>query len=126
MTNDIEPDVPKVAIVGPVQVRQMIEMEKATSTFYVNAKALAEKGMVTDWMGYTWMFSNLLTVAVAGTLDCLFFSEMALGLHVTKDIWAQVAQDPSRSFAWQVYSAFTGGAVRVEDEHLVAGRFLNS
>lgn len=126
MLNDIEPDVPKVAVVGPVQVRQMIEMEKATSTFYVNAKALAETGMVRNWMGYTWLFSNLLTAPVVGSLDCLFFSEMALGLHVTKDIWAQVAQDPSRSFAWQVYSAYTGGAARVEDEHLVAGRFLNS
>jgi hypothetical protein len=126
MTNDIEPDVMKVAVVGPVQVRQMIEMEKATSTFYVNAKALAEKGMVTNWMGFTWIFSNLLTVTVAGTLDCLFFSEMAMGLHVTKDIWATAAPDPSRSFAWQVYSAFTAGAVRIEDEHLAAGRFLNS
>jgi hypothetical protein len=126
MVNDIEPDLPKVAVVGPVQVRHLIEMDKATSSFYVNAKALAESGMVRNWMGYTWIFSNLLTVTVAGTLDCLFFSEMALGLHLTKDIWAQVAQDPSRSFAWQVYSAFTGGAVRVEDEHMVAVRFLNS
>lgn len=126
MLNDIEPETSKVAVVGPVQVRQLIEMEKATSTFYVNAKALADTGMVKNWMGYTWLFSNLLTVTNVGTLDCLFFSEMAMGLHVTKDIWAQAAQDPSRSFAWQVYSAFTGGAVRVEDEHLVAGRFLNS
>lgn len=127
MTNDIEPDLPKVAVVGPVQVRQMIEMEKATSTFYVNAKALAESGMVKNWMGYTWIFSNLLlNTGGVGTLDCLFFSEMAMGLHVTKDIWVQVAQDPSRSFAWQVYSAFTAGAVRVEDQHLVVGRFLNS
>jgi hypothetical protein len=122
MLNDIEPDMPKVAIVGPVQVRQMIEMEKATSTFYVNAKALAEKGMVTNWMGYTWIFSNLLTVPAAGQLDLLFFSEMALGLHLTKDIWATAAPDPSVSFATRVYSAFTGGAVRVEDEHLVALR----
>jgi hypothetical protein len=81
--------------------------------------------MVKNWMGYTWIYSNRLTIPAAGQLDCLAFSEMALGLHVTKDIWAQVAQDPSRSFAWQVYGAFTGGAVRVEDEHLVAARFLN-
>jgi hypothetical protein len=126
MQNDIEPDLPKVAIVGPVQVRQMIEMEKATSTFYVNAKALADNGMVKNWMGYTWIFSNRLTVPVAGQLYCLFFSEMALGLHASKDIWAQVAQDPSASFAWRVYSAFTAGAVRIEDEHLVGGKFLNS
>lgn len=126
MLNDIEPDTPKVAIIGPVQVRQMIELDKATSELYVNAKALQAKGMVTDWMGYTWIFSNLLTVPFAGMLDCLFFSEMALGLHVTKDIWARASEDPSRSFAIQVYSAFTGGAVRVEDEHLVAVRLFNA
>lgn len=126
MANDIEPETPKVAIIGPVQVRNLIEMEKATSTFFVNAKALAEDGMVKNWMGYTWIFSNLLTVALAGTLDCLFFSEDAMGLHVTKDIWAQCQQDPSASYAWRPYSAFTAGAVRIEDEHLVAGRFLNA
>jgi hypothetical protein len=125
MVNDIDPETPKVAVVGPAQVRAMIEMDKATSTFYVNAKALAEVGMVKSWMGYTWIYSNRLTIPVAGQLDCLFFSEMALGLHVTKDIWTQVAQDPSRSFAWQVYGAFTGGAVRVEDEHIVDLRLLN-
>jgi hypothetical protein len=126
MTNDIEPDVPKVFFVGPVQVRQMIEIDKATSSFYVNAKALAEKGMVTDWMGFTWVFSNLLTVPAAGQLTCLAFSEMALGLHVTKDIWAKVAEDPSVSFATRVYSAFTAGAARVEDQHIVAATLLNS
>jgi hypothetical protein len=124
--NDIDSDTAKVAIVGPVQVRQMIEMDKATSMFYVNAKALAEDGFVKSWMGYTWVFSNRLTVPAAGQLDCLFFSEMALGLHVTKDIWARVQEDPSRSFAVQIYSAFTGGSVRVEDEHIVDLRLLNS
>lgn len=126
MQNDIEPEEPKIAVVGPVQVRNMIEMEKATSTFYVNAKALQESGMVRNWMGYTWIFSNLLTVTVLGTLDCLFFSEMAMGLHMTKDIWAECQRDPSASYAWRPYSAFTAGAVRIEDEHLVAGRFLNA
>jgi hypothetical protein len=82
--------------------------------------------MVTDWMGFTWVFSNLLTVPAAGQLTCLAFSEMALGLHVTKDIWAKVAEDPSVSFATRVYSAFTAGAARVEDQHIVAATLLNS
>lgn len=127
MQNDIDPgDQSRIAVVGPVQVRNMIEMEKATSTFYVNAKALQDTGMVTNWMGYTWIYSNLLTVTVLGTIDCLLFDEMAMGLHLTKDIWAQCQQDPSASYAWRPYSAFTGGAVRIEDEHLVALRVLNS
>jgi hypothetical protein len=126
MLNDIDLETPRVAVVGPVQVRQLIEIEKATSAFYVNSKALAETGMVKNWMGYTWLYSNRLTVPSAGTLDCLFFSEMALGLHTTKDIWTRVAEDPSVSFAFRTYGAFTAGAVRVEDEHLVALRLLNS
>lgn len=125
MTNDIDPEQAKVAVVGPVQVRQLIAIEKATSGLYVNSKALSENGMVKSWMGYTWMYSNRLTVPAAGQLQCLFFSEMALGLHITKDIWTQVAQDPSASFAWRIYGAFTAGAARIEDEHMVAGNFLN-
>lgn len=126
MWNDIDPEQPKVFVVGPVQVRQLIEMEKATSAFYVNAKALADSGMVKNWMGYTWLYSNLLTAPAAGQLDCLAFSEMAMGFHVTKDIWTRVQEDPSVSFGWRTYGAFTGGAVRIEDEHLVNLRLLNS
>lgn len=126
MMNNIEPETPKIATVGPVQVRQLVELEKATSEFYVNAKALAQNGMVKNWMGYDWIYSNRLTVPAAGQLDCLFMSQMAMGLHVTKDIWARVAEDPSVSFAMRVYSAFTAGAVRVEDEHIVDLRLMNS
>lgn len=125
MQNDIEPEQPKVFVVGPVQVRQIAELDKATSTFFVNAKALAASGMVRDWMGYTWIFSNRLTVPAVGQLSCLAFSEMALGLHTTKDVWTQLAQDPSVSYAWRPYGAFTAGAVRIEDEHIVALNVLN-
>jgi len=40
-------------------------------------------------------------------------------LQVNKDIWARVAEDPTISFAWRIYSALTMGAVRVEDEQIV-------
>jgi hypothetical protein len=126
MLNDIDPEQNKVAVVGPVQVRQLIAIEKATSGLYVNSKALSESGMVKNWMGYTWMYSNRLTVPSAGQLACLFFSEYAMGLHVTKDIWTKVQEDPSASFAVRTYGAFTAGSARIEDEHMVEGLFLNS
>lgn len=125
MVNDIDPEQAKIAVVGPTQVRQLIAIEKATSGLYVNSKALSESGMVKSWMGYTWMYSNRLTVPSAGQLACLFFSEYAMGLHITKDIWTKVQEDPSASFATRTYGAFTGGAARIEDEHMVEGLFLN-
>jgi hypothetical protein len=126
LENDIDTDVTKVMVVGPVQVRQLLNIQQATSTDYVNAKALAERGFVNSWLGFNWVYSTRLTVPAGGQLSCLAFSEMAMGLLVSKDIWAKASEDPSRSFAYQLYSAFTAGAVRVEDEHIVHFKLLNS
>jgi hypothetical protein len=107
MVNDIEPEQAKVAIVGPVQVRQMVEMDKATNAFYVNAKALAESGMVKNWMGYTWIFSNRLTVAAAAPSTASSSRRWRSVCTSPRTSGRRSQQDPSRSFAWQVYSAFT-------------------
>jgi hypothetical protein len=81
---------------------------------------------VKNWLGFNWLVSNRLTVPLAGQLSCLAFTMRALGFDMKKDIWARVAEDPSVSFAQRVYSAFTGGATRVEDEHIVHFKLLNS
>jgi hypothetical protein len=71
-------------------------------------------------MGYTWVVSTLLTKPTPGTDIRLFaFTKKALGLHVAKDIWTRVAEDPSISFAWRIYSALSMAAMRVEDEQIV-------
>jgi hypothetical protein len=127
LVNDIFPeDGEKVMVVGPVQARQLLNLVQATSRDYVDVKALADTGMVKNWMGFTWLLSNRLTVPAAGQLSCLAFTQRAMGFNMQKDIWARVAEDPSVSFAQRVYSAFTGGAVRVEDEHIVHFKLLNS
>lgn len=127
LVNDIFPeDGDKVIVVGPVQARQLLNITQATSRDYVDAKALADVGIVKSWMGFTWLLSNRLTVPAAGQLSCLAFTPRAIGFNMNKDIWARVAEDPSVSFAQRVYSAFTGGAVRVEDEHIVHFKLLNS
>ena len=125
-TNNIDPDEPKVIFVGPGQMQNLIQIEKATSDRYVNSKVLAETGVVHNWMGFTWRLSTRLTQATAGSTICLAMTEKAMGFMMDKDIWVECKQRPDKSFAWQVYGAFTGGAVRVEDEHIVAAVFLNA
>jgi hypothetical protein len=46
-------------------------------------------------------------------------TKKALCLMVDRDITSRVAEDPSISFAWRIYSFMTIGSVRVEDEHIV-------
>jgi hypothetical protein len=126
--NDIDPDIPKVMIVGPTQVRKMLQMTEVTSSDYQHVKALAGNGFVPHWMGFTWILSNRL-ISPAGDntdLHCLSFTRMGVGLQMNKDITARVAEDPSLSFAWRIYCHMTLGAVRVEDEHVVRMIVKNS
>ena len=122
MQNDIDPSFPKAAIIGPTQVRKLMQLTEQTSSDYVYREALqrlTSTGIVPNWMGFTWVMSTRLNVPSASELDCLFFSPRAIGLHVPKDINVRVAEDPAFSFAWRIYTQFVAGAVRVEDEHLV-------
>lgn len=129
MANDIGPEVPKVAVVGPTQVRKLMQLTQMTSRDYVDAKALQDlnsTGIVPNWMGFTWIISTRLNAPGVGELSCLFYTQDALGLQVNKDITTRVAEDPSISFAWRLYAHMTIGAVRVEDEQIVEAHVLDS
>lgn len=118
--NNIDPMEPKCFGIGPIEMRKMLQLTEATSGDYVTAKALTDNGYVRNWMGFDWVVSTRLTTPTPGTnIRLLAFTKRALGLHVPKDIWTQAGQDPSFSFVWRIYSAFTMGAMRVEDEHIV-------
>lgn len=118
--NNIDPAEPKCFAIGPVQMRKLLQLTEVTSADYVSVKALAGDGYVSNWMGFDWVVSTLLTKPTPGTDIRVFaFTKRALGLHVAKDIWTRVAEDPSVSFAWRIYSALSMAAMRVEDEHIV-------
>jgi hypothetical protein len=122
MSNNIMPDVPKAFVIGPTQVRELMNTTEATSHDYVRQKLdeLSSTGIVPNWMGFTWITSTLLNDGGdAGTLKCFAFSRRAIGLQINKDITADIDKDPSRSFAWSLYCHAVFGATRVEDEHIV-------
>jgi len=116
--NDIEHDVPKCFVIGPTQQRKLMQLLEVTSGDFQEKKALAS-GMLPNFMGFTWIVSTRLLAPAVGEIDCLAFSQQAIGLQVNRDITARVQEDPSLSFAWRLYCYMTIGAVRVEDEHMV-------
>jgi hypothetical protein len=132
MQNDIDPAQPKIAVVGPTQVRKLMQLTEQTSTDYARTNGttpltqLMASGVVPNWMGFTWIMSTRLLAPAPGEIGCLFFCPDALGLQVNEDITVQMAQDPSASFAWRIYSRLTMGAVRVQDKKIVEGHFLDS
>ena len=128
MKNDIDPEVPKVAVVGPTQVRKLMQLTENTSSDYVRAQQLQQYGIAPNWLGFNWINSTrLLSPTGDGSdISCLFYTNRAIGLQVNRDISARVQEDPSVSFAWRLYSFATMGAVRVEDEHIVHGHLLDA
>lgn len=131
MQNDIDPSIPKVAVVGPTQVRKLMQLTEQTSADYVmreSLQRLSSTGIVPMWMGFTWVMSTrLLHPTAPGTdIDCLFFTNRAIGMNIPKNITAKVAEDPSISFAWRLYCMSVMGAVRVEDEQIVRGAFADT
>ncbi len=127
--NDVPMDEEKVAFIGPRQVRELMNLTEQTSSDYVQAQALQQNGIVPNWMGFTWIMSNRLyfnaPIPAITEQSCIFMTRRAMGFHIPEDITVFVERDPSLSYAWRPYCQFTAGAVRVEDEHLVVGKFLD-
>ena len=118
MEEEIMPDVAKIMVVGPTQIRKLMQLTEQTSSDYVQAQALQRYGIVPNWMGYTWIVSNLLEAPAVDELYCLSYTMYGLGLAVNQDTFTRIGENPSMSYMWQVFSQWTMGAVRVEDEHV--------
>lgn len=123
MENDVDPDEERVLVISPVQYRTLMNIDKLTSADYQALKGLAT-GYLPNFLGFHHVIisnrlGNTTTPPTAGQIYCLAFTRRALGLHISRDIWAEVAPRPDMSFAWQFYTAMSMAATRIEDSHLI-------
>ncbi len=129
MQNEVDLSVPKCAVVGPTQVRKLMQLTEQTSADYVDRKALQtlrDYGIVPNWMGFTWIMSNRLLAPGEGELSCLFFTKQALGLVINQDVFTRIGENPDKAYMIQIFAQFTADATRVEDEHIVEAHVLDS
>jgi hypothetical protein len=123
MDSDIDPDMPKIFVVGPRQIQELMNLTEQTSSDYVQAQALQSYGIVPNWLGFTWIASTRLSAAngahpATGQRYCFACTTDALGYHVPQDVTTFVERDPSLSYAWRPYAQITHGAVRLEEASL--------
>jgi len=122
MANDVDPMEKKCIIIGPNQAQKMLQLTEFTSSEYNRSQVAALNspvGYLPDFIGYEWIVSTRLNAPAANQIDCLAMTRRAIGLHLPMDYKANIAQDPSLQFAWVVQGMLTGGAVRIEDKHIV-------
>ena len=122
MVNEIMPDEPKCMVVSPVQARKLMQLTENTSADYVSREQLQKlnsTGIALGWMGFDWVISNRLLAPAGGELSCLAFTKRALGLAVNQDTFTRITENPEKQYMIQVFSQWTMGCVRTEDEHIV-------
>ena len=122
LENDIQGEVAKTIVVGPKQVRKLLQLTEQTSGDFVQREALqrlSQNLIVPNWMGMRWICSTRLLAPSAGELDCYAYTDRALGMAINSNLRTFIQQDPAHSYAYAMYAASTYGAVRVEDEHIV-------
>lgn len=115
MSSDIDPSEEKVVFIRPNAVKKMLAMSEATSSDYVNAKALAANGVVEKWMGFTWIVSNLMENVTGLQYYYIAMTRNAMGLHWTQDFTTHVDQRADKNYAWQIYTECAFGATRLEE-----------
>jgi len=117
--NDIDPDEPKCVIISPFQRRTLLGLLEVTSGDFQGDSMALRNGYLPNFLGYDWIVSTRLLSPSAGQVDCLAYTQKAIGMQLNRDISTRVKEDPSNSFMWRIYGFQTLGAVRVEDEHIV-------
>ena len=77
------------------------------------------------WMGFNWIPSERLPIS-GTTRTCFAFAKTGLALGIGQDIVTKVGEDPTKGFAARVYAKMSIGAVRVEEEKVVAVEVLDN
>jgi hypothetical protein len=96
-----------------------------TSADFQAVQMIQQGSLKGTWMGFRWIPSELLPIATT-TRTNIAFAKSGICLGMGEDIVTKVGEDPSKSFATRVYAKMTIGAVRVEEEKVVAVESLDN
>lgn len=112
-------------VVNASGMDSLLSETEVTSSDFNTVKALVQ-GEVDTFLGMKFhvVKDGLLPGTADGTdgdpVICLVFMSSALGLGVGKDINVRISERDDKSYATQVYASMSMGAVRIEEEKVVA------
>ena len=109
----------RVLLISSEMEEQLFQITEIVSRDY-NRYTPLEDGRLPRFLGAKIVVSNRLTNITGNVYRAFMFDEMSLGLAMSQERMSRVAEDPAHEFATIVYFETTLGAVRKEDEGVVA------
>jgi len=117
--NDVDPSIPRVMVIGPKQLQDLLESTNITSSDFNTVKALVQ-GELNTFMGFNFITSTRLAHD-SGTdvRTCFAYAVDGITLAVAKDLTVCIDERPDKGYAVQVYACMSIGATRMEEEKVV-------
>ena len=119
--NEVDMDEPMYLVLNASAEASLLNTVKATSRDYGVTRL--ETGEVSLLLGFKVLRSERILGALSSESDpklCLAYSRSAIALAMNMDVRTNIAQNPERRHAWQVYMQMSLGAVRLEEEKVVS------
>ena len=114
---DVDPSIPRVLVVSPKQIQDLLADSNVTSSDFNTVKALVQ-GEVNQFMGFTFVTSTRLGLS-GSTRSCFAYAVDGILLAVAKDLTVRIDERPDKSYATQVYACMSIGATRMEETKVV-------
>jgi len=116
---DVDPSIPRVIVVSPKQIQDLLATTEVTSSDFNTVKALAQ-GQISDFLGFTFITSTRLSLdSSTDVRSCFAYAVDGMLLAVGKDLHVRIDERPDKSYATQVYAAMSIGATRMEEDKVV-------
>lgn len=118
--NNVDEDEEKILVVAQQQITDLLRDDEVTSADYNTVRALVN-GMVNQFMGFTFVRTQLLNLGAIGTdiRKCFAFVRSGIELGIGKDITARISERGDKRYSWYVYYCLSAGATRLEEEKVV-------
>lgn len=113
-TNDVDPDEEKYIAVNARQISSILKDEKLSSNDYNILRPLVD-GKVAQYMGFTFLPTNRITVDSNSDDEVLFWAKGGMLLGIGSDIQTKIGERADKNYATQVFTTMDIGATRMEE-----------
>lgn len=115
---DVDPSLPRIIVVSPKQIQDLLETVEIRSADYNTVRALVA-GQVDTFLGFQFVTSTRLAKS-GSDRTCFCYAIDGILLAMAKDLTVRVDERPDKSYAHQVYACMSLGATRMEEEKVVS------
>ncbi len=120
--NEVSMDEPMVLVLNASAEAALLNTVKATSRDYGVTRL--DTGEVSLLLGFHVIRSERLLGTADGTgtdpVLCLAYSRDAIGLAMNMDLRTHIGENPERRYIWQAHMECSLGAVRIQEEPIIA------